>query len=245
MSVSSRLRLPMLACTALLVALTGCSGFSGVTTAGGRPLIYKQGPGDAPSSIKEKAGVVVKRDAPPESTSSSTASSTTASSSASTASPMPAREAAPAARTPEPAAPRSSVVAQAAPRAPAETSSAAIAAAGDLFNRYTQATRYGDLLFVSGQIAIDQASGAFDASQSIEAQTRRVLQNIRAILEANRLTMANVVYATVYLSNIGYFAGMDKVYHGFFKGTPPARAVVEVGHLPRGALVEIAVIAGR
>ena len=57
--------------------------------------------------------------------------------------------------------------------------------------------------------------------------------------------MANVVYATVYLSNISRFAGMDKVYHGFFKGTPPARAVVEVGHLPRGALVEIAVIAGR
>ena len=134
-------------------------------------------------------------------------------------------------------------MAQAAPRARA--SSAASAAAGDLFSRYTQATRYGDLLFVSGQIAIDQASGAFDASQSIEAQTRQTLHNIRAILEANRLTMANVVYATVYLSSISRFAGMDKVYHGFFKGTPPARAVVEVGHLPRGALVEIAVIAGR
>ena len=118
-------------------------------------------------------------------------------------------------------------------------------ASGDLFSRYTQATRYGDLLFVSGQIAIDQASGTFDASRGIEAQTRQVLQNIRTILESNRLTMANVVYATVYLSNISQFASMDSVYHGFFKGTPPARAVVEVGHLPRGALVEISVIAGR
>jgi 2-iminobutanoate/2-iminopropanoate deaminase len=245
MSAFSRMRFVGLGCAALFVALTGCSGFSGVTTAGGRPLIYKQGPGDAPSSISEKAGVVVKREAPPAPAGTTTTSSTA--SPAPAAAPMAAREAAPVAAAPAPerAAAQSTVVAQAAPRAPAEASSAAIAASSDLFNRYTQATRYGDLLFVSGQIAIDQASGAFDASQSIEAQTRRTLENIRLILEANRLTMANVVYATVYLSNIGRFAGMDKVYHGFFKGTPPARAVVEVGHLPRGALVEIAVIAGR
>ena len=120
-----------------------------------------------------------------------------------------------------------------------------MAGASDLFSRYTQATRYGDLLFVSGQIAIDHASGAFDAHQDIEAQTLRTLQNVRLILESNRLTMANVVSVTVYLSNISHFAAMDAVYQGFFKSTPPARAVVEVGHLPRGALVEISVIAGK
>jgi len=236
-----------LACAALSVALTGCSGVSGVTTAGGRPLIYKQGPGDAPSSISEKAGVVVKRESPPEpsSSTSSTASTTPAASAAPTAAPMTARKAPVAAARPvERTAPKTAV-AQAAPPAPSVAASAAIAASGDLFNRYTQATRYGDLLFVSGQIAIDQTSGAFDASRSIEAQTRQVLQNIRAILESNRLTMANVVSATVYLSNISHFRRMEGVYQGFFKGTPPARAVVEVGHLPRGALVEISVIAGR
>ncbi|MGH7488711.1 MAG: RidA family protein, partial [bacterium] len=107
------------------------------------------------------------------------------------------------------------------------------------------ATRYGDLLFVSGQIAIDPRSGAFEAARPVELQTRQVLENIRTVLESNRLTMANVVATTVYLSKISAFSAMDEVYHDFFKGTPPARTVVEVSNLPRGALVEISAIAGR
>jgi 2-iminobutanoate/2-iminopropanoate deaminase len=119
------------------------------------------------------------------------------------------------------------------------------AAADDAFGRYTQATRYGDMLFVSGQIALDARTGDFDMKQNVETQTRRALENVRAVLEANRLTMANVVSATVYLAKISHLSAMDGVYHDFFKGTPPSRTVVEVSNLPRGALVEVSVIAGR
>jgi 2-iminobutanoate/2-iminopropanoate deaminase len=191
-----------------------------VTTDGGRPLIYKQGTGDAPSTIRSHAGVVVKRDSPQSAVSAAAPAA---------AAPAPATESPPAAA-----------------RAPSSASaSGSEIAAGDPSDRYTQATRYGDMLFVSGQIANDPASGAFDVNQDIEAQTRQAMENVLAILEGNRLTMANVVYATVYLSRIGNFSGMNRVYHGFFKGGRPARVVVEVGHLPRGALVQIAVIAGR
>ncbi len=235
-----------MACAVSLFALGACSDLG---TLGGRPFVYKQGPGDAASSVEEKAGVVYKREDEPERASGGAqptqAARVQAPVAAHEAAVMPAREAAPVVATAPSEAPRTAM-AQAAPRAASSSGAMASAdASSDLFNRYTQATRYGDLLFVSGQIAIDQASGAFDPTQSIEAQTHLALQNIRLILESNHLTMANVVYATVYLSSISQFRSMDAVYHGFFKGTPPARAVVEVGHLPRGALVEITVIAGR
>jgi 2-iminobutanoate/2-iminopropanoate deaminase len=71
------------------------------------------------------------------------------------------------------------------------------------------------------------------------------MENIRAILEANRLTMANVVSVTVYIKDLAQFRVMDDAYEKFFRGTLPARSVVEVARLPRGALVEISVIAGR
>ena len=109
---------------------------------------------------------------------------------------------------------------------------------------YTQATRYGDLLFVSGQIALDPASNQMRGT-TIEDQTRQVMENVRAVLEAHRLTMANVVSSTVYLKSLKDFRGMDEVYETYFRSNLPARSVVEVSGLPRGALVEIAVIAGR
>lgn len=109
---------------------------------------------------------------------------------------------------------------------------------------YTQATRYGDLLFVSGQIAINPASNQM-VSDKIEGQTRQVMENIRQILEAHRLTMANVVSVTVYLKDLAQFRGMDEAYETFFRSNLPSRSVVEVARLPRGALVEISVIAGR
>jgi 2-iminobutanoate/2-iminopropanoate deaminase len=200
-------------------------------TVGGRQLFYKQGPGDPPSTIETKAGIVSKRTAP------EAASAVVA--------PAPAREAAPVAVAPAPerVAPKPTL-AQASPVAPSSAPRSDLAST-DLFNRYTQATRYGDLLFVSGQIAVDLRTGAFNGDQDIEAQTRQILENIRAILESNRLTMANVVSTTVFLANISQFTAMDSAYHGFFKGTPPSRTVVEVSHLPRGALVEISLIAGR
>jgi len=108
---------------------------------------------------------------------------------------------------------------------------------------YTQASRYGDLLFVSGQIAIDSRSNM--VGDKVEDQTRQVMENIRQILEAHRLTMANVVSVTVYLKDLTQFRAMDDVYETYFRSALPARSVVEVSKLPRGALVEIAVVAGR
>lgn len=110
---------------------------------------------------------------------------------------------------------------------------------------YTQATRYGDLLFVSGQIAIDPATNAFNEGASVGDQTRMVMENIQRILEGQRLTMANVVSVTVYLKSLNDFRAMDSVYEPFFKSHLPARSVVEVSKLPRNAAVEISVIAGR
>jgi 2-iminobutanoate/2-iminopropanoate deaminase len=110
---------------------------------------------------------------------------------------------------------------------------------------YTQASRYGDLLFISGQIALDPRTGAFESDASIEVQTQRVLDNVRAILETNQLTMANIVSVTVYLSSLGNMVAMDRAYQAYFRQSLPARSVVEVAKLPRGALVEISAIAGR
>lgn len=110
---------------------------------------------------------------------------------------------------------------------------------------YPQASRYGDLLFISGQIPIDLRTKEITADGSIEEQTRLALENLRTVLEANRLTMANVVSTTVYLKNINDLRVMDTVYERYFKGALPSRSVVEVSRLPRGALVEISAIAGR
>ena len=104
--------------------------------------------------------------------------------------------------------------------------------------------RYGDLLFVSGQIAMDLATTELRGT-TIEEQTRQVMENVRAVLEAHRLTMANVVSTTVYLKDLSQFRGMDGVYETYFRTVLPARSVVEVARLPRGALVEISVVAGR
>jgi 2-iminobutanoate/2-iminopropanoate deaminase len=221
------LAIPRYACKALTAL---CAAFtlvacSNAPTLGGRPLIYPNRPGDA---VEEKAGIVRKVEpAQPEQARAPAPAPAPAY--------TPPRRAEPAQPAPQPPV----AVAQAAP------ASSARASADDGSSRYTQATRYGDLLFVSGQIAIDLRSGAFDSQQGIEAQTRAVLENVRAILESHRLTMANIVSTTVYLSNISNLSKMDGVYRDFFKGTPPARSVVEVSNLPRGALVEISVIAGR
>lgn len=109
---------------------------------------------------------------------------------------------------------------------------------------YTQAARYGDLVFVSGQIALDARTGQL-AGARIEEQARLALENIRAVLESHRLTLSNIVSVTVYLKDINDFRGMDTVYETYFRGAVPARSVVEVSRLPRGALIEISVIAGR
>ena len=109
---------------------------------------------------------------------------------------------------------------------------------------YSQAVKTGNLLFVSGQIPIDPATGAF-AGEDITSQTRQSLKNVQAILEAAGYSLADVVKATVLLADIADFAAMNAVYAEFFTTNCPARAAFAVKDLPKGALVEIEVIAGK
>jgi 2-iminobutanoate/2-iminopropanoate deaminase len=107
---------------------------------------------------------------------------------------------------------------------------------------YSQAIRAGSLLFVSGQVAIDPATGAI-VDGDIAAQTRRVLQNIGAILEAAGLSFDHVVRTTVFLTDMNDFGAMNEVYGTCFTSPAPARATVQVSRLPRDARIEIDVIA--
>ena len=107
---------------------------------------------------------------------------------------------------------------------------------------YSPAIRAGQLLFVSGQVSIDPTSGGFVAGD-VKAETRRVLENIGALLKAGNLDFSAVVRTTVFLSDMNDFAAMNEVYGGFFAEPYPARATVQVARLPRDARVEIDVIA--
>jgi len=128
-------------------------------------------------------------------------------------------------------------------RAPAPVASTTVAKA-DGGNRYTQATRYGDLLYLSGQIAINLRSNQFEGG-TVGDQTRQILENVRQLLDENRLTMANIVSVTLYLRRLSDLEEVDPIYESSFKTALPARSVVEVAALPRGALVEISLVAGR
>jgi len=107
---------------------------------------------------------------------------------------------------------------------------------------YSQGIRYGNLLFLSGQIPLDPATGQMVEGGTGE-QTQRVLQNLHAVLAAVGGTLGNVVKTTVFLKRLDDFAEMNQVYGTFFVEKPPARSTVEVSSLPRGALVEIESIA--
>jgi 2-iminobutanoate/2-iminopropanoate deaminase len=107
---------------------------------------------------------------------------------------------------------------------------------------YSQAIVAGGLLFCSGQIPLDPASGELVVG-GIAEQTARVLDNVTAVLAAANLTTADVVKTTVYLDAMEDFAPMNEVYARYFGDAPPARATVAVKALPKGALVEIEVVA--
>jgi 2-iminobutanoate/2-iminopropanoate deaminase len=107
---------------------------------------------------------------------------------------------------------------------------------------YNHAVRVGDLLFCAGQIPLDPATGNLVAGD-IKAQTDRVLQNVKAILDDQKLTFGNVVKSTVFLTNLGDFAAMNEVYAKYFTAEFPARSTIQVAALPKGATVEIEVIA--
>lgn len=108
---------------------------------------------------------------------------------------------------------------------------------------YSQAIRAGKTVYLAGQIAIDPKTKQLMANASIEEQTKLVLDNLKAVLEADGLTMDNVVSTTVFLKDLNEFGKMNAVYATYFKSAPPARATVEVARLPRDVKVEIAAIA--
>ena len=107
---------------------------------------------------------------------------------------------------------------------------------------YNHAVRLGDLLFCSGQIPIDPATGNL-VSGNIKAQAERALENVKAILDDQGVTFANVVKSTVFLTNLADFADMNEIYAKYFTADFPARSTIQVAGLPKGANVEIEVIA--
>jgi 2-iminobutanoate/2-iminopropanoate deaminase len=107
---------------------------------------------------------------------------------------------------------------------------------------YSVAVRIGDFLFASGQIPLDPASGAL-VGGAIEAQTERVLENVKAVLADQGLGFGNVVKTTVFMTNLADFAAMNGVYARYFSEPFPARSTVQVAALPKGAAVEIEIVA--
>ena len=107
---------------------------------------------------------------------------------------------------------------------------------------YNQAVRVGELLFCAGQIPIDPATGNL-VSGDIKVQTERVLENIKLILDDQKLTLESVIKSTVFLTNMADFAGMNDVYAKYFTVDFPARSTIQVAGLPKGANIEIEVIA--
>jgi len=107
---------------------------------------------------------------------------------------------------------------------------------------YSQGVKVDNFIFVSGQLPIDPKTGEI-VGNDIIAQTKRVLENITAILEAAGANLKNVVKTTVYLVNMDDFKAMNEIYKTYFSENPPARSTVEVSKLPKGSKIEIEVIA--
>jgi 2-iminobutanoate/2-iminopropanoate deaminase len=107
---------------------------------------------------------------------------------------------------------------------------------------YSQGVVHGDLVFVSGQLGVDAENGEV-VEGGIEAQTEQVMKNVGAVLEAAGTSLANVLKASIFLVDLGDFAAMNEVYARYVGPDFPARATVQIGALPSGALVEIEVVA--
>lgn len=107
---------------------------------------------------------------------------------------------------------------------------------------YSQAVQAGPFLFISGQIPIDPKTGDL-VLENIESQTRRVMENLKGILEAAGGSLESIVKTTIYLTDLGHFGSVNKVYGSYFGSSLPARATVEVSNLPKGVGVEIEAIA--
>jgi len=109
---------------------------------------------------------------------------------------------------------------------------------------YAQAVQYGDLLFVSGMIPLDPKSGEL-LTGDFEAEVVRVLENIKAVVEASGMSLKNVLKSTVFLQDLGNFAKFNEIYGRYFNDILPARETVQAAQLPRDASIEISVICGK
>ena len=107
---------------------------------------------------------------------------------------------------------------------------------------YSQAIKSGNFIFASGQIPLDPVSGSM-VENNIQAQTERVMENIKGLLESQNLTFANVIKTTCFLSDMANFAAFNEVYAKYFTENPPARSTVAIKALPKDALVEVEIIA--
>jgi 2-iminobutanoate/2-iminopropanoate deaminase len=107
---------------------------------------------------------------------------------------------------------------------------------------YSQAVKSNGFVFISGQVALNPSTGEF-VGADVRQQTERVLENLKAILEASGLTLNHVVKTTVFLKDMNDFASMNEVYARYFTAAPPARSTVQAARLPKDALVEIDLIA--
>lgn len=110
---------------------------------------------------------------------------------------------------------------------------------------YSQAIKAGNMVFLAGQIPIDPKNKQLMKDASIEDQTKLVLENLKAIIEADGMTMDNIVSTSVFMTDLNEFPKMNDTYATFFKNAPPARATVQVPRLPRDVKVEISAIAVR
>ena len=108
---------------------------------------------------------------------------------------------------------------------------------------YSQAVRYGDLLFVSGMLGMDPKTGEM-AGTDIESQAVCILVNLKAVIEAAGMGLKNVLKSTVFLKDMNDFAKFNEIYGRYFPEAPPARETVQVAKLPRDAAIEISVICG-
>ena len=108
---------------------------------------------------------------------------------------------------------------------------------------YSQAIQYGDLLFVSGQIALDPESGDL-VEDDIEVQTKQVMENLQAIITAAGMTLQNVLKCSCFLKDMEDFVKFNAVYNSYFAESLPARETVEVGRLPKDVRVEVSAICG-
>ena len=106
---------------------------------------------------------------------------------------------------------------------------------------YAQGVRSGGLVFCSGQLGIDPATGALEAG--VEAQARRAMENLKAVLAAEGLGFADVAKTTIFLADMADFAKVNEVYGSYFEGAYPARSTIQVAALPKGGLVEVEAMA--